>query len=167
LAEHLGGSAVGLRVRDARRIVDYLLTRGDLNARRLGVMGISGGGLHALFSTCIDTRIKACVISGYFSAWRDSIHGMGHCTCNYIPGLGRFGEIYDVAGLIAPRPLLVEAATRDDIFPLPSVKRAIARTRKVYGVFNATERVALDIFEGRHEISGRKAFDFLAEHLGA
>lgn len=166
LASHLGGSAVGMRVRDARRLVDYLATRPDMDTRHLGIMGISGGGLHALFSSAVDTRIKAVVISGYFSEWRHSIYGMGHCSCNYIPGLGQFGEIHDVATLIAPRPLLVEAASRDNIFPLPSVKRAVARTRKNYGVFNARDRVRTDFFEGRHEISGAKAYGFLASFLG-
>jgi dienelactone hydrolase len=165
LASHLGGTALGIRVRDARRLVDYLASRPDLNTRKLGVMGISGGGMHALFSTCIDTRIKACVISGYFAEWRHSIHGMFHCACNYVPGLGQFGEIYDLAGLMAPRPVLIEAATRDPIFPIRSVKRAVARTRQVYDIFSARSEVKTDIFEARHEISGAKAYDFLAEYL--
>lgn len=162
LASHLGGTAVGIRVRDARRLVDYLAMRPDVNTRKLGVMGISGGGMHALFSSCIDTRIKACVISGYFAEWRHSIHGMDHCVCNYIPGLGQFGEIYDLAALMAPRPVLIEAATRDPIFPIRSVKRAVARTRQSYDVFGAGSAIKTDIFEARHEISGAKAYDFLA-----
>ena len=166
LATHLGGSVMGLRVRDGRCLVDYLASRKEVDVRKLGAMGLSGGGTHTFFSTCIDTRIKACVVSGYFSAWRDSIHAMHHCACNYIHGLGRFGEIYDLAGLIAPRPILVESATRDDIFPVQSVRRSIARTRDVYDVFGARDKVQLDVFEGRHEISGRKAYTFLAEHLG-
>ena len=165
LASHLGGTALGIRVRDARRLVDYLTTRPETNTRKLGVMGISGGGMHALFSSCIDTRIKACVISGYFAEWRHSIHGMYHCACNYVPGLGQFGEIHDLAGLMAPRPVLIEAATRDSIFPLRSVKRAVARTRQVYDVFGARSAVKTDIFEARHEISGAKAYDFLADCL--
>ena len=166
LAMHLGGSVVGLRVRDGRCLVDYLSTRKEVNVTKLGAMGLSGGGTHTFFSTCMDTRIKACVVSGYFSAWRESIHAMSHCFCNYVHGLGRFGEIYDLAGLIAPRPLLVEAATRDDIFPLHSVKRSVKRTRDVFDVFAARENVQTDFFEGRHEISGRKSYDFLTRHLG-
>lgn len=165
LAAHLGGTALGIRVRDARRLVDYLAGRPDMNARRLGAMGISGGGMHTLFSACIDTRIKASVISGYFSEWRYSILGLHHCPCNYVPGLARFGEIYDVAGLIAPRPILIEAASRDDIFPIRSVKRSLNRAREIYEVFDAGNGVDADLFEGRHEISGAKAYDFLAAHV--
>lgn len=165
LAFHLGGSAVGLRVLDGKRLVDYLASRPDADTQRLGAMGISGGGMATFFSTCLDPRIRACVVSGYFSPFRNSIHAMHHCTCNFVPGLYRFGEIYDLVGLIAPRPLLVEAGTRDPIFPIEKVKEAVARTREVYTVFGAQDQVETDYFEGRHQISGRRAYDFLWEKL--
>lgn len=165
LAFYLGGSAIGLRVHDGMRLVDYLATRKELNTRRLGAMGISGGGLHTFFSTALDQRIKACVISGYYSTFRDSILAMDHCTCNFVPGLHEFGEMYDIIGLIAPRPVLVEAATRDPIFPIGVVRKSVARARKVYDVFGARERVNTDYFEGRHQVSGAKAYDFLWSEL--
>lgn len=165
LATHLGGSAAGLRVHDAIRLVDYLETRPDADTRRLGAMGISGGGMHTLFSTCADPRIRACVISGYFCLWQYSILAMAHCACNFVPGLHRFGEIYDLAGLIAPRPMLVEAGTRDPIFPIAAVKESVRRAREVYRVFNAPDGIETDYFEGRHQISGARAYDFLWENL--
>ncbi len=165
LAFHLGGSAVGLRVLDGRRLVDYLETLPDVDIHRLGAMGISGGGLHTFFSTCLDTRIRACVVSGYFSPFHHSIFAMHHCTCNFVPGLARFGEIYDMVGMIAPRPMLVEAGSRDPIFPISAVKEAVARAKEVYAVFGAQDQVELDTFEGRHRISGKRAYDFLWEKL--
>lgn len=165
LAFHLGGSAAGLRVMDALRLVDYLETRLDMNTRRLGAMGISGGGMHTLFSTCIDTRIRASVISGYFCTWKYSIFGMSHCTCNYVPGLHRFGEIYDLAGLLAPRPILIEAGTRDPIFPIAGVEESVTRAKEVYRLFGAENELETDIFEGRHQIHGMRAYDFLWEKL--
>jgi len=165
LASHLGGTTIGLRVLDGKRLVDYLRTRRDADVRRLGAMGISGGGLHTMFSTCLDVRIKACVISGYYSTFRDSILAMNHCPCNYVPNLHEFGEMYDLVGLIAPRPLLVEAASRDNIFPLTAVKRSVAKAKKVYEVFAAAGYPETDYFEGRHEISGAKAYDFLVRNL--
>lgn len=167
LALHLGGSALALRVRDGRKLVDYLETRREFDTRRLGAMGISGGGMHTLFSTCLDLRIKACVISGYFSRFRDSILAMHHCPCNFVPGLHAFGEIHDLAALIAPRPLLVEAGHYDPIFPVDSVRKSVARTRRIYGVFGQEGQVESDFFEGRHRISGRRAYDFLSEKLSA
>jgi hypothetical protein len=157
---------IGLRVFDARRLVDYLETRPEADTRRLGAMGISGGGMHTFFSTAIDERIRACVISGYYSTFKDSILAMSHCTCNFVPGLAKFGEMYDLVGLIAPRPLLVEAGTYDMIFPIEAVKHSVLIARsKVYTAFGIPEQVVTDIFEGRHQISGRKAYDFLWEKL--
>jgi dienelactone hydrolase len=166
LAFHLGGSVVGLRVWDGKRLIDYLQTRTDLDTARLGAMGISGGGMHTLFSACLDDRIRACVISGYYSTFRDSILAMFHCICNFVPGLYQFGEMYDLIGLVAPRPVLFEAGTYDPIFPLEAVRRStdIARSR-VYAAFNASDQVETDIFEGRHQISGARAYDFLVEKL--
>ena len=109
----------------------------------------------------------ACVVSGYYSTFRDSVLAMAHCPCNFVPGLHRFGEMYDLVGLIAPRPLLVEAGDRDPIFPIRAVRRSVRRAREVYEVFGARDAVATDYFHGRHQISGRKAYTFLEGHLGS
>lgn len=161
LAFHLGISVVGLRVHDGMRLVDYLATRKDLDIARLGAMGISGGGMHTFFSACLDPRIKACVISGYYSTFRDSILAISHCACNFVPNLAEFGEMFDLIGMIAPRPVLIEAGSRDPIFPIKAVRSSVAKARKVYAVFGAKDRIATDYFEGRHQISGQKAYDFL------
>ena len=167
LAFHLGGSVVGLRAYEGRRLIDYLEERPDVDAHRLGAMGISGGGMHTFFSTCLDERIRGCVVSGYYSTFQDSVLAMSHCACNFVPGLHRFGEMYDLVGLIAPRPMLVEAGSRDPIFPIEAVQRSVARAREVYRVFGAEDEIETDYFEGRHQISGRRAYDFLWQKLNA
>jgi len=166
LASHLGGSALGLRVLDAKRLVDYLESRKEMDTSRLGVMGISGGGMLTFFSTALDERIKACVISGYFCTFRDSVLAMSHCPCNYVHGLHQFGEMSDIVGLIAPRPMLVEAGSLDPIFPIKSVKVSVRRAKEVYKAFGVETQVETDYFEGKHQISGKRAYDFLMEKLG-
>jgi dienelactone hydrolase len=167
LALHLGGSALGLRILDTRRLLDYLATRADVDVARLGTMGISGGGAVAFFATGLDERIKAAVISGYYATFQDSILAMHHCICNFVPGLHQFGEMYDLVGLLAPRPLLVESGSYDPIFPRKAVVQSveIARTR-VYQAFGCPQNVETDYFEGRHRINGAHAYDFLWEKLG-
>jgi dienelactone hydrolase len=166
VAAHLGGSVLGLRVHDARRLVDFLATRRDLDGDRLGAMGISGGGMLTFFATAMDERIRACVVSGYFCRFARSILYMHHCECNFVPGLAAFGEIDDMAGLIAPRPMLVEAALGDGIFPIEGVRPAVARARKVYRVCGAAAAdLKVDYFPGQHQISGRLSYDFLARRL--
>jgi dienelactone hydrolase len=166
LAFHLGGSVLGLRVLDGKRLIDYLETRPEVDINRLGAMGLSGGGMHTFFSTCLDERIRACVISGYYSTFKDSILAMHHCECNFVPGLHQFGEMYDLIGLIAPRPVLIEAGTRDPIFPMEAVNHSVKIAQdRVYAVFGCPDQIETDYFEGRHQINGNRAYDFLMEKL--
>jgi dienelactone hydrolase len=165
LSFHYGGSVIGLRAFDGIRLVDYLETRKEFDTKRLGAMGISGGGMHTFFNTCLDKRIKACVVSGYYCTFKDSVLAMHHCPCNYVPGLAEFVEMYDLVGLIAPRPMLVEAGDHDSIFPIKDVKRSVGIARKVYDVFGARANVHTDYFEGRHRINGDKAYAFLKDKL--
>ena len=165
IAFHLGKSVIGLRVFEGKRLVDYLETRTEFDTTRLGAMGLSGGGVHAFFSTALDPRIRACVVSGAYSTFSDSHLSISRCACNYVPGMHIFGEMHDLTGLIAPRPMLVEAASRDPISPIASVKKNVARARRIYRIFDAEDDLVTDYFEGRHQISGRKAYDFLSEKL--
>ena len=165
LAMHLGGTVLGLRVLESRRLVDWLLGQRHLDARRLGAMGISGGGMLTLFHAALDERIRAAVISGYLCDWRASILGVFHCTCNFVPGLGRFGDAADIAGLIAPRALLAESGDRDTIIPINDVRRAMARTRRIYASSGVAEGASLAAFHGRHRIDGVRAYPFLEQAL--
>ena len=87
----LGVSAFGIRVWDGMRALDFVQTLKEADPARIGAMGISGGGTHTFFSTALDLRIKACVISGYFCDWRHSILTIDGCTCNYVPGILKLG----------------------------------------------------------------------------
>lgn len=161
----LGKTTIGRRVWDAMRAIDYLQTRSDVKEDAIGMMGISGGGTTTLFTSALDERIKATVVSGYLNTFKDSILSVYHCIDNYIPGILKYGEMYDIASLIAPRPLLIESGTKDDIFPIESAKYAYERVKEVYKFLNAEDKIDSDFFEGRHEISGRKAYDFLVKWL--
>ncbi len=166
LAFHLGLTPLAFRVHDAVSLLDWLQTVPEIDASRAGAMGISGGGMNCFFFTCLEPRIRAAVVSGYFCTFRDSVLAMSHCACNFVPGLAAFGEMYDLAGLIAPRPLLVESGSRDGIFPRPAVEEALSHAGRIYRLFSAEEHLRADYFEGRHQISGRVAYDFLRVHLG-
>jgi len=159
----LGGTMAGWRVWDAMRAVDYTLTRPEADAGRIAVMGISGGGMTALFTAALDERIRAAVVSGYCNSFRDSILSIPHCIDNYVPGILRVAEMADVAGLIAPRSLFLESGTLDPIFPIKASRAAFRDIRKVYEVFDALKAVGMEAFEGEHRFHGRKAFEFLGK----
>ena len=119
-----GETMISWRVWDVMRSIDWIGTRPELAADRVGCLGISSGGTCTLFSAALDLRIKAAFVSGYLNPFRDSIMSISHCIDNYVPGILNWAENYDIAGLIAPRPLCSERGDQDPIFPLPLLARA-------------------------------------------
>ncbi|ADD02971.1 Acetyl xylan esterase [Thermoanaerobacter italicus Ab9] len=164
-AHMLGKTAVGMRVWDVMRSIDYLATLPQVDQDRIGCMGISGGGTTTLFAAALDERIKAAVISGYLNTFKDSIMSIYHCECNYIPGILKYAEMYDIASMIAPRPLLIENGTKDMLFPIEAANAAYEHVKRAYKLLKAEDKLDRDVFEGRHRISGRKAYDWLERWL--
>ncbi|HSH78434.1 MAG TPA: acetylxylan esterase, partial [Herpetosiphonaceae bacterium] len=157
----LGQPLLGSRVWDVLRAIDLIQTLPEVDGRRIGIMGGSGGGAVTLFAAALEARFRAVVVSNYFCTFKDSVLAIQHCACNYVPGLLEDAEMYDVAALIAPRPLLIEAGTEDPIFPLPGVLESYERLRTAYVAQGADARLDKDVFAGGHQISGAKAYDFL------
>jgi hypothetical protein len=158
---------IGWRVYDVMRTIDYIETRSDLDPRRVGCMGISGGGTCTTFACALEPRIRAALISGYLNTFRDSIGSISHCIDNYVPGILRWAEMYDVAGLIAPRPLFVESGTKDRIFPVKASIESFERVKEIYSVFDAGGRAEQEVFEDAHSFWGKKGIPFLVRHLTA
>jgi dienelactone hydrolase len=161
----LGTTLLGQRVLDLVGLVDALADHPAVDARRIGIFGISGGATASLMAAILEERIEAAVLSGYVSSFRESVLGMHHCVCNLVPGLVLDLEMADLASALAPRPLLLEAGRRDPIFPLPAVEAAAAAIGRSYRELGVPERFVLDAFEGEHEVSGRAAIPFLARWL--
>jgi dienelactone hydrolase len=161
----LGQTILGWRVYDTMRAIDWIETRPELDAKRVGCTGISGGGTCTLFSSALDTRIRAAMVSGYLNTFRDSIMSLSHCIDNYVPGILNWAEMYDVAGLIAPRPLFCESGERDNIFPIAASRGSFERVKKVYEVFGASAMTEQETFDGPHSFWGKGGLPFLAKHL--
>jgi dienelactone hydrolase len=160
-----GQTMIGWRAWDAMRAIDYLITRPEIDVRRVATLGASGGGTTSLFTTALDERVRVGVVSAYFNTFRDSVVSISHCPDNYVPGLVRDMEMSDVAGLIAPRCLFVESGRLDRIFPIEGSQRAAEHTRQIYRSLGASERMGYEIHEGGHEFHGVGAFDFLERWL--
>jgi dienelactone hydrolase len=161
----IGQTMIGWRVWDVMRTIDYIGTRAELDANRVGCMGISGGGTVTVFSSALDTRIRAALVSGYLNTFRDSVGSIVHCSDNYVPGILNWAEMHDIAGLIAPRPLFVESGEKDDIFPIRASVESFNEVRTIYEVFGARDRAEQEVFPGEHSFWGRRGVPFLARHL--
>ncbi|MDB5076535.1 MAG: Acetyl xylan esterase, partial [Chloroflexi bacterium] len=82
-----------------------------------------------------------------------------------VPGLLRYADYTDLAALIAPRPLLIEYGTNDDLYDRDAVNEALHITAHSYAAHGYTERFDSDIFTGGHRWSGRKSLAWLDRWL--
>lgn len=166
LSHHLlpyGLTVASMRVYQALVCAEILSRLESVDAEKLSCMGISGGGLTALYASVTDERFKKIVISGYVNTFRDSILSLWHCPDNYIPDILKIGEICDFASALAPRELLIESGTKDKLFPIEASKTAHENIKRIYSLVGAEDKLHVDIFNGRHSVSGAKSFEFLSK----
>ena len=156
-----GRTLIGERVFDISRLIDYATTRNEVDTSKIAISGNSGGGTISLFAAACDTRIGVAVPSSYFCTFTRSIGSINHCECNYVPGIMTVAEMYDVAGLIAPRPFMAVAGKKDAIYPYPAVQEAFAKLKRIYAVAGVPERCCLSTGEGGHRYYKREVWSFV------
>jgi len=161
----LGRTMIGERVYDVDRAIDYLARRGDVNMKRLGVMGNSGGGTISLFGAAVLRRVRFAMPSCYFCTFADSIMRIHHCLDNYVPGLLLDAEMYDVAGLIAPRPAVMVSGETDDIFPIAAARRAFGRLKAIYRAAGAGDRCRHVVGPEGHRFYAKPGWDAMLKLL--
>lgn len=166
LSHHLlpyGLTTASVRVLQALMCVEVLKRNELVDKNRISCMGISGGGLTALYASVLDDSIYKTVICGYINTFKDSILSMWHCPDNYIPGILEAGEIYDFASALAPKELFIESGEKDKLFPIGASKLAHENIKRIYSLLGAQDKLHIDVFNGKHSVCGRKSFDYLAE----
>lgn len=166
-AGYFGYNLLALQIHDGMRCVDYLVTRPEVDRRRIGCIGVSFGGTMTTYLTALDRRIKAGVISCYLSTIANGLRRTNYCGAQYLPELGGRGEIADVALLAAPKPLLAEVGRQDTCFELEDALIAVRDVEAGYAAAGVPDRFDADVFDGVHEFSGRKAFDWFDRWLKA
>lgn len=139
----LGRTLLGSRVHDVRRACDLIETIDDLDASRIAVMGNSGGGTVSWYAACVEPRIAAVMPSCSFCPFGPSIGSVDHCADNFLPGALLDFDLPDLAGLIAPRPLVVVAGAKDHLFPIEAVRRGFETVRGIYASAGSPGRCVL------------------------
>ncbi|MEE2707382.1 MAG: prolyl oligopeptidase family serine peptidase [Planctomycetota bacterium] len=148
-----GYTPAGVEAWNCIRALDYLQTRAEVDADRIGVTGRSGGGAYSWWISAIDERIKCAVpVAGITDLQNHVVDGTveGHCDCMFMVNTYRW-DYPLVAALVAPRPLLISNTDNDGIFPLDGVIRTHAGVRKVYDLYGAKSKLALHITAGPHK----------------
>ena len=155
-----------LNIWDIKCAIDYLETLPEVDGDRIGMMGLSYGGTMTTFTTAVEPRIKAADIIGYvnpFAAF--AVESANFCGSQIVPNLYRYFDTHDIAGLIAPRPLLIEMGLYDDCFYFDDLKRGFDEVKKIYVAAGAEDRLYADIHPHGHAFSGAMAEKFFRENL--
>lgn len=165
MASLIGETVIGMHVWDIRRVIDYLYERDEWDMDNLGCIGFSGGGMQCLWAGTLEPRIRKAVISGYLYGYRDSLGILNsNCACNYVPHVLEHFDMGDLAGMFAPRPLLIQSAREDHLNGprgLRNVQEQMDIVRAAYRLFGAEDRLRHDIREGGHRWHGEILSDFL------
>jgi dienelactone hydrolase len=157
---------------DVMRLVDYLATRADVDATRIGVMGISKGGTEAYIAAAMDPRIAVAVpiigVQGYRWAlehdrWQARVGTFAPAVDSaardagvpvdaafvrrfydrVVPGIYGDHDGGPMLALIAPRPVLVINGDSDALTPLAGVQDAVAIARRTYRTMKADDKLGL------------------------
>ncbi len=162
-----GRRLLGMRIADLIQFVDWLEARQDVDPKRIGATGSSAGGTAALYLAAVDARIAVAVPACAFCAFQDSKLAIHHCPCGYVPDLSTVAEMSDVAGLVAPRAMLIVAGQDDDILPIAGVRRAHAELEAIYAASGAPEDLELYVGDGGHRYYSHRVWSFIEEKLAA
>ena len=157
----LGGSITALELCFLRGIIDYFVENKKINTNKIGVAGLSYGGMYALYLAALDTRIKACyscswVCDGFVYSWAD---------WSYKNAQNTFATA-EIAGLVAPRSLVVAMGDKDQMFDSNLTKKECERIEEFYKIFSVKDNFFVEIFDGVHELDkSDKEFDFFFNKL--
>jgi len=163
----LGKTLLAERVWDVMRAVDYLQSLSQVDRERICCMGNSGGGMSTFYAACVEFRIRLAVASCCFCTYADSIMSIYHCEDNYIPGILKVAEVGDIAGLIAPRGLLVVAGERDEIFPIRGVYKAFEKAKMIFAAAGCSENCRLVLGREGHRFYAEQAWPVILDMLAS
>ncbi len=135
------------------RLLDFLGRQDWVDTERIGVTGSSGGGTASLYLAALDERVSAAAVLAAVSTWDHFGGFVGGDPEQFPKGLVTLADFSTLLALVAPRPLLVAAGRRDDLFPAPQAARAVARARRAWRLLGAGANLA---FAGDRDSHGLK-----------
>ncbi len=160
----------GVELWNGIRGLDLLCSLDEVDASRLGVTGISGGGAYSWYVAAADPRIKVSAPVCGTSTVESHIHQRtidGHCDC-MMPINTYQRDVHDIGALIAPRPLMIASADRDGLNSIEAVRQSHEYIKKIYKLYDAEDNLKLVETPGGHsyhETSRTKIFSFFIKHL--
>jgi dienelactone hydrolase len=155
----------GMMVYDSLRALDYLTTRSDVDAGRIGTLGISMGSTMGWWLAALDTRIRVCVDINCLTDYQALIETRGldgHGVYYYVPRLLKHFTTAQINALIAPRPHLGLAGNYDLLTPPHGLDRIDAELKAAYAGLGAPEAWRLSRYDIGHFETGAMRAEILA-----
>jgi dienelactone hydrolase len=168
-----GRTLWGMMVRDDLLALNYLLSRRQVDSKRIAAMGMSMGSTRTWWAAALDERIKVAVCVACLTRYQNLIaHGQvrQHGIYYYVPNmLAEKIDADSVIGLIAPRPLLTLTGDKDDGSPVDGVRLINAFQEYLYKLYGKTENFRGLEYKGvRHEYTPEmwtETLNWLKKHL--
>jgi dienelactone hydrolase len=137
---------------DGMRGIDLLESLPEVDRKRIGITGCSGGGTLTTYLAALDSRVAAAAPACYISSWQEQLQvGTGPQDAEQqFPGLLARG--YDHADFVtafAPKPYLM-CSTDQDFFPVAGAERTFAEAKRIWTLLGAAGRVAWFHEPGEH-----------------
>jgi len=167
----LGTTFAGVVSYEDRVAADYLRSRPDVRAERIGCVGLSGGGNRAALLSASGQPLAATAIVGLMSTYAELLdHNVGGHTWMFFPhGWARHGDWPDLAAASAPAPLLVQYDLDDNLFTPAGMHTAHERLTARYRQADAPTAYTGQFYPGPHKFDREMqeaAFAWLVEQLG-
>lgn len=168
-------SLPGIELVRVRHLLDIVLAEPGIDPERLGMWGLSLGGLATMFWMPLEPRIKAGVVSGWFNHRRNKMvipDKRYSCFLEtkeehafFTGWLTEFTD-HDVVSLICPRPLLIQHGKKDGIAHWPQVQEEFDIAKTHYEKLKIGDRMQINIHEGGHEAIIGTGVAFMKKWLG-
>ena len=147
----LGRTLLAARVWDVMRGIDAAEKHLLEQPGEFYCMGNSGGGTVTMYAACLEERIAGVMPSCSVCSFDHSIAPIHHCACNFVPGMRRWFDMGDLAGMIAPRPMMVVAGVEDGIFPIAPTRETFQfMQQRYYTAANTPDKCALFVGDEGH-----------------
>ncbi|MHB1463346.1 MAG: alpha/beta hydrolase family protein [Armatimonadota bacterium] len=165
-ATMLGMTSLSINITHGMAATDFVSSLPEVDADRMGVMGLSGGGTMTLWSALMDDRFKAAEVMCYSDLWEVFLfHDLNACGMQVAPGLYKQVDLPDLQGLLAPKPLLVDIGVYDTCFSIDSSMKCFHKLEKIYQAAEARHLLELDLFAGEHGWGTNKSVEFFGKYL--
>jgi lysophospholipase L1-like esterase/dienelactone hydrolase len=160
----------GVYVVEDQRALDVLCARPDVDAKRVGCCGLSGGGMRTVFLGGLDDRIRCAIAVGFMTTWREFLLDkcFTHTWMTYVPLLPRDLDFPEILAMRAPAATMVLNCNEDALYTVPEMRRADAIMRATFDKAGAADLYRCNFYSGGHKFDlemQKDAFDWFDKHL--